>query len=165
MRHNVYCQAHRAHRLVMMALAVVIPVGLAFAVLALGRMWNRRPADPAPFWTETSLPVASGGVLEVGYCRAADSGAVLVLRDRPGGRALWEGDCAPLGVAHSEYEHEVTVRVEGPVVWVTSRGSAGTFVEEIELSSGTCLSRVARLNDGWAAKAEPQRAPDRGGRE
>jgi hypothetical protein len=86
-------------------------------------------------------------VLEVRYCKSADSGAVLVLRDQPGGPAVWETDCAPIGVVHSEYEHEVTARVEGPVVWVTSRGSAGTFVEQIDLASGSRLSRTVRLND------------------
>jgi hypothetical protein len=143
--------------------AALLPVGLAVGGALLWQ--SGAPDEEEPFWTQTTVSVPAGGVLEVGYSRMADSGVHLVRRGGLLGRQVWEHWCRGLGVTHSEYQHDVTVRVEGPVVRVTSRGSDGTFVERLDLATGTRLGRVTRMDNGATVAAEPVGASDRGGTE
>ena len=57
---------------------------------------------------------------------------------------MWEQHCAPLGVDHSKYKHEVVVHIEGRTAKVISRGSYGAFVERLDLDSGRRLARSVR---------------------
>jgi hypothetical protein len=93
--------------------------------------------------------IAGGGLVEVPggdlvaflYGGISDSGVQLA-RVRPAtGKVVWRAYCKGLGVPHSEYYHRATVAVEGNKLRVTSRGSAGTFVEVLDLRSGRRLQR------------------------
>jgi hypothetical protein len=95
-------------------------------------------------------PLPGGRLLEVGpdefvayvYCPIADSGVQLVRFDVATGKVAWRAQCAPLGVDHSKYRHDVTVAVAGDRLRVTSKGSSGTFVEELDLQTGKQLKRT-----------------------
>jgi RNA polymerase sigma factor (sigma-70 family) len=83
-----------------------------------------------------------GDLLAFRHGRINDSGVDLI-RLKPGaGQVVWKAHCAGLGVAHSEYEHEVRVAIERRTIRVTSRGSQGTFVELLDLRSGRQLERI-----------------------
>lgn len=103
-----------------------------------------RVKDPDAFQTKATLDLPGGGVLEFRYGPISDSGVHLRRYDRQGGGVLWERECAPLGVPHSEYEHLVVVQIEGQTAKVISRGSSGTFVERLDLASGRSLARSVR---------------------
>ena len=103
-----------------------------------------RVKHPDEFQTKATLDLPDGGVLEFRYGPISDSGVHLRRYDRQGGCVLWERGCAPLGVLHSEYEHQVFVQIEGQTAKVISRGSYGTFVERLDLASGRSLARSVR---------------------
>jgi hypothetical protein len=103
-----------------------------------------RVPDPSICDLKGILDLPEGGVLEFRYCATADSGAYLRRLDRESGGVRWEQAVAPLGVGHSEYQHEVFVWVEGTTLKVVSRGYGGTFVERLDLESGRSLGRSAR---------------------
>jgi hypothetical protein len=95
-----------------------------------------------------TLRLGDGGLLEFRYGPINDSG-VKLRRIAPDGKVVvWTQYCPPLGVAHSEYLHEVFVHIEGRTARVISRGSYGTFAERLELDSGTRVARSVR-KDGW----------------
>jgi len=43
---------------------------------------------------------------------------------------------------HTEYDHEVFLRVEGGIVFLASEGSAGTFEEERRVDTGELITRT-----------------------
>jgi hypothetical protein len=103
-----------------------------------------RVADPDGFRTKATLDLPDGGRLEFRYGPINDSGVQLRRLGRRGGDVLWEQECAPLGVGHSEYQHDVFVQVEGRTLKVISRGSQGTLFERLDLDSGRRLARSVR---------------------
>ncbi len=104
---------------------------------------NRQP-DPDVFQTKGTLDLPDGGVLEFRYRQHTDSGVELQRYDRDGD-LVWEQRCAGLGVTfHKSYMNCVFVWVEGGTIKVVSRGSFGTFVERLSLSSGRRLARSVR---------------------
>jgi hypothetical protein len=102
-----------------------------------------RVPDPDWFRTKATLKIAGGGHLVFRYGRMSDSGVELQRLDARGG-TLWVQSCAPVGVCHSEYYHDVFAHVEGNTIKIISRGSYGTFVERIDLHSGRRIARSVR---------------------
>jgi hypothetical protein len=102
-----------------------------------------RVRDPDAFQTKATLKIADGGHLVFRYGPISDSGVQLRRLD-PEGRTIWEQNCAPLGVGHSEYYHDVFAHIEGNTIKVISRGSYGTFVERLDLDSGKRIARSVR---------------------
>jgi hypothetical protein len=98
------------------------------------------------FGTKATLKLPDGGVLEFRYSPIADSGVDLRKLDQRDTSTRWEQQCPPLGVAHTEYEHDVFVQVEGETLRVISRGSQGTFAERLDLQSGRRLARSVRMD-------------------
>lgn len=90
------------------------------------------------------LPLPGSDVLAFVYCRIADSGVQLHRFNPESGQRVWQANCSPLGVGHSEYSHEAEVVLADGRLRVTSRGSSGTFVEEIDERTGRSLSRVVQ---------------------
>jgi outer membrane protein assembly factor BamB len=92
---------------------------------------------------------AGGGLVELPggdvaaflYGSISDSGVQVVRVDPCRGKVAWRASCAPLGVDHSKYRHEAALRVEDGQVIVSSRGSAGKFVEWLDLRTGRRLKR------------------------
>jgi hypothetical protein len=76
------------------------------------------------------------------YELIADSGISVMRLNPESGKTLWSARCAPLGVSHSRYIHQVELAVTKDLVKVTSRGSAGTFIEVLDLGSGRQLGRT-----------------------
>jgi outer membrane protein assembly factor BamB len=114
-------------------------------VAYLPRAGKARWVTPLP----KGYPLGDGGLLEVPggvvafcYGSISDSGVNVVRLDQATGKVVWRAGCAPLGVPHSQYLHRATVAVEGARLRVTSEGSSGTFVEELDLRTGTRLSRT-----------------------
>jgi hypothetical protein len=103
-----------------------------------------RVPNPSIFDLKGTLILPDGGLLEFRYCATADSGVDLRRLDHQDGNVLWEQAVAPLGVGHSEYQHEVFVWIEGTTLKVVSRGYGGTFVERLDLDSGKSLARSAK---------------------
>lgn len=88
-----------------------------------------------------TIPVPGGDLLVWGWGRISDSGVEL-LRVRPDdGQVLFRTHAEALGVGHSKYRHEASVRIRGSKIDVVSVGSYGTFVEVRSLSKGTQLTR------------------------
>jgi outer membrane protein assembly factor BamB len=90
-----------------------------------------------------------GGFVTIGddlvafrYGRIWDSGVWLTRLDPGTGKVVWHARCAPLGVGHSKYRHDVTVALDGDSLRVTSRGSYGTFVEDLDPGTGKQLKRT-----------------------
>jgi outer membrane protein assembly factor BamB len=90
-----------------------------------------------------------GGLVGVGedlvaflYCRFADSGVRLVRFNSATGKVAWRARCEWLGVDHSHYRHEASVTLMGDRLRVKSQGSAGTFVEELDVRTGKQVSRT-----------------------
>jgi outer membrane protein assembly factor BamB len=96
-----------------------------------------------------SESIAGGDILDVGggnlvaylYGRISDSGVYVVRLDPVTGQEVWQTHCSWLGVDHSEYYHEATVRVDGDHLKVTSWGSSGWFVELLDPRTGNRLGR------------------------
>jgi hypothetical protein len=92
--------------------------------------------------------IGGGGLMDVDgrdllafvYDKFSDSGVQVVRVNPQTSQEVWRTYCSPLGVAHSEYFHAATVRVEGDHLKVTSHG-AGTFVELLDLQTGQRLGR------------------------
>ena len=96
---------------------------------------------------KATLKLSDGGFLEFRYGPINDSGVEL-RRIAPDGKVVvWTQYCPSLGVAHSEYLHEVFVHIEGRTARVISRGSYGTFVERLDLDSGRRLARSVRKDN------------------
>jgi outer membrane protein assembly factor BamB len=106
----------------------------------------------APF--EQHQWIAGGGLVELKggdllafrYGCIRDSGVDLLRLNPTTGKAVWRAWCAGLGVGHSEYSHHATVAVEGETLRVTSRGSDGTFVEFLNLTTGKRHKRIVQKN-------------------
>jgi outer membrane protein assembly factor BamB len=96
--------------------------------------------------------IAGGGLIELSdgdllaylYGQISDSG-VQVVRFSPDGKESWRTYCGGLGVAHSEYEHRVTLTVDGERATVGSRASGGRFDEILGMGSGHCVERTQRI--------------------
>jgi outer membrane protein assembly factor BamB len=92
---------------------------------------------------------ASGGIVDLSdgdlvayrYCPIADSGVALVRLDPANGKGKWSARCAGLGVAHSKYYHHATAQIEDDNLKVRSKGSAGRFIEWIDLRTGQQVRR------------------------
>jgi hypothetical protein len=85
--------------------------------------------------------LVDGDLLAFLYCAISDSGVQVLRLDPLTGRQVWQTHIDPLGVAHSKYHHEASIRVVGGQVKVTSRASSGTFVELLDLRTGRPLQR------------------------
>ena len=81
--------------------------------------------------------------LYIRYCSIADMGVELELI--AGDTLLWREHVQRLGVAHSKYDHRVSVRIEDGKILVTSRG-AKTIFESRELKTGKLISRTVTDN-------------------
>jgi outer membrane protein assembly factor BamB len=75
------------------------------------------------------------------YGRISDSGVQVVRLNPQTGQEVWQTYCSALGVGHSQYYHDATVRLGGDRLKVTSWGSHGTFVELLNLETGLTLGR------------------------
>ena len=88
------------------------------------------------------LKLPGGDLLAYRYCPISDSGVSLWRFDPCKGKARFHAFCESLGVDHSKYKHAATVTVEKGCLKVVSRGSAGTFIEMLELNTGKQISRA-----------------------
>jgi outer membrane protein assembly factor BamB len=87
------------------------------------------------------VAVADGDVIAFLHGIISDSG-VEVARIKPAtGKVVWKVECKPLGVGHSKYHHEARVEIQDKQLKVTSKGSAGTFIELLDLATGKQLER------------------------
>ncbi len=97
--------------------------------------------EPVESW-ETAKVIEPTGTpsdtLVAKWIAMSDSG--VELERRSGETALWRVHVAPLGIDHSKYHQEVTVRVEGDRVIVESVG-AQKIVEVRDLATGAQTSR------------------------
>src|SRR5262249_52720185 len=82
-----------------------------------------------------------GDLLSFRFGRIHDSGVRVRRFDPRTGKTAWAVSCAALGVSHSKYHHQASVRLDGQRVRVTSRGSSGSFVEVLDLRTGKQISR------------------------
>jgi hypothetical protein len=94
------------------------------------------------------VDLPGGGLLAFLYNRISDSGVQVIRLDPATGKQLWQADCKPLGVGHSNYSHYAIVVVQRDRVKVVSRGSYGTFVETLDLKSGRQVSRTHDIRSG-----------------
>jgi hypothetical protein len=92
------------------------------------------------------VELPGGEVVAFLFDRISDSGVQLARLDPASGKVAWRISCDGLGVTHSEYEHDVTVKVEGSRLRVTSRASGGRFTELRDLRSGRRLRRTQRID-------------------
>ena len=76
--------------------------------------------------------------LDIRYSPIADIGVELELT--VGGSLVWREHIQPLGVAHSMYRHDVSVRIENGKIYVASIGAKRVF-EVRDLKTGQQLSR------------------------
>jgi hypothetical protein len=93
------------------------------------------------------VAVPGGDMVAFLYGRISDSGVDVVRLSPSDGKVAWRTHCKGLGVPHSKYNHQATVAVEGGRLRVTSRASAGTFVELLDLRSGRQLERKRLSRD------------------
>jgi outer membrane protein assembly factor BamB len=115
-------------------------------VARLPRAGKARWVAPLP----KGYPLGNGGLVEVpggdvvafSYRSSFDSGVNVIRLDLATGEVVWRARCARLGVPHSRYWHQAAVAVAGDRLRVTSQGSSGTFVEELDLRTGKQLSRT-----------------------
>jgi len=82
-----------------------------------------------------------GDLLSFQFGGIHDSGVRVLRIDPRKGKVDWMVKCAPLGVGHSKYRHQASVKIDGQRVRVTSRGSFGSFVEVLDLKTGKQLAR------------------------
>jgi hypothetical protein len=117
---------------------------LAVAALScLGCSRSGRPAEPDSFNTKKVLALTDGRKVEYAYCSIANTGVGLALLDAKG-KEVWRTTCNALSdVDHSKYRHKVTVEAKGNRLKVTSRASAGTFIEWLDLETGKHIRRRA----------------------
>lgn len=102
---------------------------------------ERRFHEPVAQWeTEKRIDLdgARPGVLVAKWIQMSDSG--VELERRSGDETLWRVHVAPLGIEHSKYFQDVTVRVDGARVVVESVG-AQKIVEVRDLATGAQKSR------------------------
>jgi hypothetical protein len=146
--------------------AVLLTATLVLIAVALGWALSASSGPPGAEVVQTAngglLKLSERGVVEYWYNQSSDSGVTLV-RKTAAGKELWRATCAPLGVSHFRYRHEVVVQREGDRLRVTSRGSLGTFVEVLELASGKRIERTEALKLAEGSRsAEPDAAADGG---
>jgi outer membrane protein assembly factor BamB len=123
-------------------------------VLLTDRDVVRLAPDGRPRWQLSFREewLAGGGLQEVDggdlvafvYGQIRDSGVWVIRLNPATGKAVWRARCAPLGVGHSKYHHQATIRIKGDRAEVTSQGSAGTFVELLDLESGRRVKRTRK---------------------
>lgn len=102
---------------------------------------ERRFHEPVAQWeTEKRIELTGErpGVLVAKWIDMSDSG--VELERRSGDETLWRVYVAPLGIEHSKYFQDVTVRVDGARVVVESVG-AQKIVEVRDLATGAQKSR------------------------
>jgi outer membrane protein assembly factor BamB len=88
------------------------------------------------------VPLPDGDVVAFAYCGIGNSGVEVVRLNPESGQLIWEANCLPLpNVMHSEYDHKAEVLRTDGRLRVTSRGSAGTFVEELDERTGLRINR------------------------
>lgn len=98
------------------------------------------PETAWPFSTAELAAGPEGDVLVYFYGPISDSG-VTVWRLKPqSGEVVWKTRCQSLGVEHSEYYHNVYLRVRQDEVVVVSKGS-WMFVEVLSANTGKHLDR------------------------
>jgi hypothetical protein len=116
-------------------------VAATFSCLGCSRSGS--PAEPDSFNTKRVLDLPDGRKVEYGYCSIANTGVGLALLDDKG-KEIWRTSCNALSnVGHSKYHHKATVEVDGNRLKVTSRASAGTFIEWLDLETGMHIRRRA----------------------
>ena len=112
----------------------------------------RRSAGGREVWSiafDPHDPLDGGGILDVAggdllcfrFGRICDSGVQVMRFDPRTGKTVWTASCATLDVSHSKYHHQASVFIDGPCVRVTSRGSSGSFAENLDLATGKRLKR------------------------
>lgn len=101
--------------------------------------WFHEPVADWETSKQIDLAGPPSGALVAKWIDMADSG--IELERRSDDKALWRVHVAPLGIAHSKYHQEVTVRVEGDRVVVESVG-AQKIVEVRDLATGAQTSRA-----------------------
>jgi PQQ-like domain len=87
------------------------------------------------------VPVPGGDLLAFLHCTIADRGVEVMRLDPASGKVAWRAHCAGLGAWHSGYNHRAKLEVAGGRVRVTSVGSAGRFLEVLDLGTGVRVSR------------------------
>jgi hypothetical protein len=88
------------------------------------------------------VKLADGDLLAYLFGQISDSGVQVVRLKGSDGKVVWQARCAPLDMTHSKYRHHATLVVEGDRVRVTSRGAYGTFVELLDVRTGSQLKRT-----------------------
>jgi outer membrane protein assembly factor BamB len=91
------------------------------------------------------VELPGGDVLVFRYSRYSDTGVEVLRVNASSGDKVWDVDCPGLGVTHSKYGHRASVGVRGGKVYVTSRGSSGTFVESLDPETGLQLKRTVKM--------------------
>jgi hypothetical protein len=100
--------------------------------------WFHEPAAEWETEKRIDLTGAQRGVVVAKWIAMADSG--VELERRSDGKTVWRVHVEPLGIEHSKYHQEVTVRVDGDRVVVESVG-ARKIVEVRDLATGAPTSR------------------------
>jgi hypothetical protein len=90
------------------------------------------------------IDLPGGDVIASQFGRICDSGVSLIRFDPTSGKAKWKAYCQGLHVGHSAYLHSASVTVKGGKLQVTSKGSYGTFVEMLDLKTGSHLQRTQK---------------------
>jgi outer membrane protein assembly factor BamB len=113
-----------------------------FRVRAAGKeVWSIRLDQREDLDGGGLVAIPGGDLLSFQFGGIHDSGVCVLRIDPRKGKVAWMVKCAPLGVGHSKYRHQATVRIDGQRVRVTSRGSFGSFVEVLDLKTGKQLAR------------------------
>jgi hypothetical protein len=106
--------------------------------VALEERWFNEPVAQWESEKRIDLTGERPGVLVAKWIDMSDSGVELERREND--KTLWLVHVSPLGIAHSKYHQDVTVRVDGDRVVVESVG-AQKIVEVRDLATGAQTSR------------------------
>jgi outer membrane protein assembly factor BamB len=104
--------------------------------------WNVPLRSPSLGDTGGELRIMDGDLIASLYGRHSNSGVRVARIDRNHGTLVWTTYSQGLRVEHSEYTHRAKLKlIDGRFLEVLSRGSKGSFVEVLDLSSGLSLLR------------------------
>lgn len=107
-----------------------------------GRECWRAPLPRSFSHAGGDLRTVDGDLVVALYERISDSGVQLARIGVDHGACVWATYCEGLHVEHSEYHHEAKVKLlDGRFLEVLSKGSRGSFVEMLDLSTGLSVLR------------------------
>jgi len=130
----------------------MLAVGDDLAILA-GSGLKRLNSDGKVMWTALWDKVDSwqdgrivrlrgGDLVATRFGPISDSGVHVMRVTALDGAKRWQSYCQPLEVSHSKYRHRAEITSDLGKLKLTSRGSAGTFIEWLDPQTGKQVRRT-----------------------